>query len=185
MALPDLRFAAGQQHHLGAVPRRLQRDAGLVPGRRLRERPHRGGPARPRRHLRRLLRRVHHQGEPPDRRVPADPPLPAAPARPGGAGPQLPLPVERPDPALAPRPGHPLPRLAGGPHVAGPGPELAGDQPRPDHQQPRASGLRRGADHPRQHRRRGVQHPLLVRGVAPHARRAVGGQRRRPRPHLP
>ena len=57
--------------------------------------------------------------------------------------------------------------------------------PGPDHQQPRAPGLRRGTDHPRQHRRRGLQHPLLVRGVTAHARGTVGGQRRRPGPHLP
>ena len=54
-----------------------------------------------------------------------------------------------------------------------------------DHQQPGASGLRRGADYPRQHRCRGLQHPLLVRGVAAYARGTVGGQRRRARPHLP
>ena len=55
------------------------------------------------------------------------------------------------------------------------------DLTRNDVDQARAVG---GADHARQHRRRGLLHDLRAGRVTPRARRAVGRHRRRPRPRL-
>ena len=131
VALPDLRVAAGQQHHLrtvrrggfSVVPDWYQvggcesghiavdpRDPDIIYAG-----CYGGAITRVNRKTGEFRQILHY---------------PQLQLRPGGPGSQLPVPVERADPALAARPGHPLPRLAGGPHVPGPGPELAGDQPR-------------------------------------------------------
>ncbi len=140
-------------------------------------------PREPRRHLRRLLRRLDHPLRPLARPLPGDHGLARAGGRPAGA-------------ATCATASSGTPRSGSRPTTrrcsttartfvhrsTDEGADLGGDQPRPDPQRRVEAGLRRRSDHPRQHRRRGLRHDLRVRGVAARAGAAVGRHRRRPGP---
>ena len=136
-------------------------------------------PKRPRRRLRRLLRRTRSRATTtgPGRRARSwrGPQLAIGP---GGPRSEVPLPVERPDPALAARPEHALPRRAGPsaqPRTRGRRWEEISSGP--DAQRQDQAGVVRRADHEGQHRHRVYDDDLHGRGVAARDGRASGPER--------
>ena len=191
--VPRLRHPAGQQRHQhaeqvdcggdpvlgqlrrGAVGERVRGRAPGQPGHRLlgrnRQRPGRrwrAAQVQPRHG-----RVAHHH------RVAGDV------VRAGRAGHALPLPVDLPDSHIAPRPQRALRRREQGLPLGRRGHDLGGGVAGPDPQRPGQGRARRRPHQPRRVRRGGLLHHILLRRVAPHARRILGGLRRRPRPRLP
>ena len=96
----------------------------------------------------------------------------------------LPLPVDVPGLLLALGPARAVDRRQPRLPLGRRGAELGDREPRSHAQRSDEARPVGRADHPRQHRRRGLLHDLRAGRVAARARRALGGHRRRPRPPL-
>ena len=122
-------------------------------------------PAKPGDRVRRGLRRPDHAFRPEDAPVPRDRPVAAARFRARDERPQVPVPVERADHHFQTRSEGPLLRFADPDALDRRGPDVGRGEPGPHAQRSREAGLRGRVDRPRHHRRRGLRHDLLRRGI--------------------
>ncbi len=130
-------------------------------------------------YLRRVLQRDHQPGQPENGRVPERDAGAGPGGRGGSQGAGRPIPVELPHRLQPPRPQYPVRHIPARAEEHGPGDELGGHQPGPHHRRLHQTGVARRAPPARPHLRGGVHHHLRLRGVAPHAWRALGRNRRR------